>query len=771
MSALGALHRNTDREDNPDPILHNDIKPENILLADRDRPILVDFGAASRPHIGMYQGTEGYVAPDLRSGEDRKYCEDGDLFAIAVTLHEWLFGTLPGIAVSPRPDIPHGVVEWLHKGAALEAAERFSSAQQMWDGFTEAIRILEPVVSETVEELGSSVEELVATVDLQLPRVDSRSNTALDPNPFVSYLNSLHNKSADTDNALAESQARNPLFGLIQISHPLAARIEKLLTGTTRRHVIVTGHAGDGKSTIALEVIKKLKQIALANPLSSQLLRREDIEIRGLRISVVKDFSEWSADERAQLIAEMLSENSARFFLVSNTGTLLDAFKARQRDSGGDAVRIESELLAAISTLGREELSLSQTPFSIFNIALVDNLSIAEQIFDRILQADRWKVCETQDCRRSCPIYRNVTLMRTNQTVVRERLFLAYRRTYEYGHRLTLRQLSAHLAYMVTSGLSFSEIQRMSERAQRAPMAEFMFFNRFFGDNGRDVDNSALQLRAVRAIREQRFGVHSSPAWERRLWQTGGRLPFQLRALDLPDDFATLRLLGASSDSGDAAAQARDQVRRVLFFLHSFDQSDTGFLKIFLKSAMVLDFARWQSQDNETLSLQESATLQKRILHVLQEHFTGVRLPEGAPSDRHLFITLSRRSHDVRQSAQVVLARYPDDDFRIRLSTTHNAGAGIRRELVLDGPSRSKKLSLELSLPFLDYVVMRSQGEIGGTLQSSFLDRLERFKGQLIREAGARDTDDIMLVRLRTNNTFRRHVFSVRGDRLEVTDA
>lgn len=771
LGALGALHRNTDREDNPDPILHNDIKPENILLADRDRPILVDFGAASRPHIGMYQGTEGYVAPDLRSGEDRKYCEDGDLFAMAVTLHEWLFGTFPGVTVLPRSDIPHGVVEWLHKGAALEASERFKSAQQMWDDFTEAVKIPEPDFSDTVEELSSSDDQLVSIGDLQLPRADSRPDTALDPNPFVSYLNSLHNKSADTDNALAESQARNPFFGLIQISHPLAARVEQLLTGLARRHVILTGHAGDGKSTIALEVIKKLKNIALANPLSSQLLRREDIEIRGLRISVVKDFSEWSAAERAQLLAEMLSPSSARFFLVSNTGTLLDAFKAREREAGGDAVRIESELLAAISALGGDELSLDQTPLSIFNIALIDNLSIAEQILDRMLHEDRWKICETQDCRQSCPIYRNIALMRANQVVVRERLFLAYRRTYEYGQRLTLRQLSAHLAYMVTSGLSFSDIQRMSERAQRPPMAEFMFFNRFFGDNGRDIDHSALQLRAVRAIREQRFGVHSSPAWERRLWHTSGRVPFQLRAPDLPDDFVALRSLGASSDSNDAAAQARDQVRRIVFFLHSFDQSDSGFLKIFLKSAMVLDFARWQIQNSEALSLQESSTLKKRILHVLQEHFTGVRLPEGTPSDRHLFITLSRRSHDVRQSAQVVLARYPDDDFRIRLSTRENAGAGKRRELVLDGPSRANGLNLELSLPFLDYVMMRSQGEIGGTLQSSFLDRLERFKGQLIRAAGARDTDDIMLVRLRTNNTFRRHVFSVRGDRLEVTDA
>ena len=154
-------------------------------------------------------------------------------------------------------------------------------------------------------------------------------------------------------------------------------------------------------------------------------------------------------------------------------------------------------------------------------------------------------------------------------------------------------------------------------------------------------------------------------------------------------------------------------------------------------------------------------------MHVLQEHFTGVRLPEGASSDHYLFITLNRNSHDVRQSAQVVLARYPEDDFQIRLYTIDNAAGGIRRELVLEG----RQLSLPLSLPFLDYVMLRNRGEIGKALQASYVDRLERFKGQLIRHATSRRTDDIMLVRLRTNHTFRRQIFAVREGRLEVTDA
>jgi hypothetical protein len=106
--------------------------------------------------------------------------------------------------------------------------------------FTEALKIQEPVTTEIIEEIIRSEEEIIAGAAIALPIAESRSEATLDPNPFVSYLNSLHNTSADTDNALAESQARNPFFGLIQISHPLAVSVEQLLTGIDRQHVIIT---------------------------------------------------------------------------------------------------------------------------------------------------------------------------------------------------------------------------------------------------------------------------------------------------------------------------------------------------------------------------------------------------------------------------------------------------------------------------------------------------------------------------------------------------
>lgn len=772
LDAVASLHQNPD-DDKEQPILHNDIKPENILVAASGRLVLIDFGAASVPHVGTYEGTEGYVAPDLRLGKDRKYCVDGDLYALSISLHEWLLGSRPGDGAEPANEIPEALFHWLFKGCSAEAENRYASVTEMRDGLREAL-----AAKSRGEEEAASVEpskETATTADTKAkkPELVSLAFTPskADPNPFVPYLNSLHNLTAASENALAESQACNPFFSYIHVRHPVADQIHQILTGDEKKHIVLTGHAGDGKSTIAVDVFKQLSGLPPEEILAKPLQRRENVRT----VSLVKDFSEWSPAERADLMAEMLEAKSSSFLLVSNTGTLLDTFRAQEQKSGGNWVGVESDLLGAMNAFEPVDVSFHGAEFVLVNVAMMDNLPIAREIFERMLAPERWSPCHSALCNDKCPIFRNVSLMQANLPVVRDRLFLAYRRIYEYGTRLTLRQLCAHMAYMVTSGLDYSDIQKMAQRAKPPQMSEFMFFNRFFGDNGSVADPMADQLRGVKVVRDQSFGAQPCPTWERRLWLRSRGQSFTMKSQMVPEDFEILRRYGAGLivDGEINSSAARNQVRRAVFFLHDISAgNEQTFLRAFLRSNMLLDFVRWQQQIGESLSLQESNSLHRRIVHVLQEHFTGVRLPEGASSDRHLFVTLNRHSADVRQSAQVVLARYPEDEFRIILHTRHNPAGGIRRELFLEGPSEGAgKLTMPLSLPFLDYVMLRNRGEIGEALQTSYVDRLERFKGQLIRRASGRRTDDIMLVRLRTNHKFRRQIFSIHEGRLEVTDA
>jgi len=305
-------------------------------------------------------------------------------------------------------------------------------------------------------------------------------------------------------------------------------------------------------------------------------------------------------------------------------------------------------------------------------------------------------------------------------------------------------------------------------------MYEFMFYNRFFGDNGKEIDWPALQLRSIREVRNQGFGDITSPTWERKLWLQSKGLAFQIAAHECNEEFELLRKIGSGlvddDDDGLSDEQARQQVRRMMYFLHSFINDDV-FIKTYLRSATILNFVHWQSHTSQ-LSSGEKNLLKRKIFHVLQEQFSGVRLPEGIRYDNNLYITLNRRRYDMRQSAQVVLARFDTErEFDVELKKHVDALGIQRKELILKGRGTINGIELPLNLPFLDYVIMRNQGGVGAALHAAFVDRLERLKAQLIKKSNVSNEDDIMLVALRTEHTFRRQIFAVQNKQLEVTDA
>jgi len=781
LEGIKLLHDFTEEEKN-NPILHNDIKPDNILLTKDYRPVLIDFGIASHPEVKPYSGTKNYIAPDLQVGTDRDYCTSGDLYALGVTLFEWYFGRLPKSKDfnHENPQLGDGtnihLNGWFERAVSWEVENRFNTADEMRKALIIVFEEAKPKPSEVTEKL--TVKTIIAEPEIleekKLERADFELKVDKPPNAFVEYLNTLHCRDASSENAIVESQANNPLFKLIHVSHPLAEKISNVLLSDNKKHVVLTGHAGDGKSTIGLEVFKKLTDVSFDQTLGRRLNNREDIKVSNKSITIIKDLSEWGRDDRLSLLNEMLKENGPRFLLISNTGTLIDTFREFEKQAQGDTLEIENRILTAISKEESDDFPFKGSEFMIINLAMMDNLSLADKIFDKMVEKERWLTCSGQGCREYCPIYRNIVLIQKNYNVVRNRLFLAFRRMYEYGIRLTIRQITAHFAYMITSGLAYADIVRLSKKVEKPNMYEFMFYNRFFGDNGKEIDWPALQLRSIREVRNQGFGDITSPTWERKLWLQSKGLAFQIAAHECNEEFELLRKIGSGlvddDDDGLSDEQARQQVRRMMYFLHSFINDDV-FIKTYLRSATILNFVHWQSHTSQ-LSSGEKNLLKRKIFHVLQEQFSGVRLPEGIRYDNNLYITLNRRRYDMRQSAQVVLARFDTErEFDVELKKHVDALGIQRKELILKGRGTINGIELPLNLPFLDYVIMRNQGGVGAALHAAFVDRLERLKAQLIKKSNVSNEDDIMLVALRTEHTFRRQIFAVQNKQLEVTDA
>ncbi len=131
-------------------VVHRDVKPENVLFDDAERPLLADFGIALRrgfgPRVtaaGLAVGSTAYMAPEQGRGEE----VDGraDLYSLGVLIWEMLVGTLPfqaGDALSmavmhaqnPIPKLPLHLRHWqrfMNRALAKQPEHRYQDVAQM----------------------------------------------------------------------------------------------------------------------------------------------------------------------------------------------------------------------------------------------------------------------------------------------------------------------------------------------------------------------------------------------------------------------------------------------------------------------------------------------------------------------------------------------------------------------------------------------------------------------------------------------------------------
>lgn len=131
-------------------VVHRDIKSENVLFDNVDRPLLTDFGIAmhrsDRQRVtdgGFALGSATHMAPEQARGE--KVDGRADLYSIGVLAYDKLMGELPFQAdgplqmavrhsVDPIPRLPAHKAHWqafIDRALAKTPEARFASAQDM----------------------------------------------------------------------------------------------------------------------------------------------------------------------------------------------------------------------------------------------------------------------------------------------------------------------------------------------------------------------------------------------------------------------------------------------------------------------------------------------------------------------------------------------------------------------------------------------------------------------------------------------------------------
>lgn len=125
--------------DQQPPIIHRDIKPSNLIRnADNGRIRVVDFGiarehATTNPVTHTQVGTLNYAPLEQIKGHAEPR---SDIYALGVTMHHLLTGTLPHpLDVKPlgqvRPDVDAALADIVDRAVAPDPDGRFDSAAEM----------------------------------------------------------------------------------------------------------------------------------------------------------------------------------------------------------------------------------------------------------------------------------------------------------------------------------------------------------------------------------------------------------------------------------------------------------------------------------------------------------------------------------------------------------------------------------------------------------------------------------------------------------------
>jgi WD40 repeat protein len=139
-------------------VLHRDLKPGNVLLAEDGTPKVADFGLAKRLDVeggqtqtGAVLGTPAYMAPEQAAGDARALGPAVDVYALGAILYECLTGRPPFLGETPlatldlvrarepvpvrtlNPKVPRDLETVCLKCLRKESGRRYPSARELAD--------------------------------------------------------------------------------------------------------------------------------------------------------------------------------------------------------------------------------------------------------------------------------------------------------------------------------------------------------------------------------------------------------------------------------------------------------------------------------------------------------------------------------------------------------------------------------------------------------------------------------------------------------------
>ena len=514
---------------------------------------------------------------------------------------------------------------------------------------------------------------------------------------YISYLNTLHNVSANNPSAYTEMVISSPFFKKTMVERSVGYYIQRHLEHEKPAVYILTGHAGDGKTAIMFQILQAWNVI----PQDGHMREISEVQMpNGRMCRCVKDFSELEALQRKQIFENILRcpEKGISAFLVANTGPLIATFS----DIMGD--KETSRLVGAIDENNGSCDIYGGVPVAVINVATVDNSSFVAPYLDHVLASDLWQQCG--ECNKSsfCPIYMNYQLMVGKKDQISNFIEKHYIWQQEYGNKLTVRQIVAHLAFTITGGMSCRQV-----REQRGSRFRHLCSNHFFGYRGIIPDIKAASIKAIADVQELGYDQKRLKADE---------ILFIKRDYSCFDAITKVVLEQDAVDSyyKDGWQQA---MRRAYIFLNGEKDPER---------CLQLDqdiFSKWfprymELRRGATSSLQDKDLL----VDALKMLFLG-----ALNSDKEIHITM-RRGENNPQCVQLVYDTVYKNNIKILSEKIEDFSSISRYRLRIE--MKGHLLSIPLSLPLINHFEEMRRGAIQTNIDPQLSQGIDSLRAQII---------------------------------------
>ena len=588
-------------------------------------------------------------------------------------------------------------------------------------------------------------------------------------NTFVEYLNSTNNASGNSTGSLAESQVKSVYFDKVKVDRKLGRYIADTVKNHKYHAFILTGHAGDGKTSVLVQVLKELHLLNNGESLEQVKDYQE--------FFYVKDMSEIAEEQQVKILEQALSapEKNKTSLLISNTGPLINSFMklaARNRKQEGllfeneERISLQSKLLTQLDSNADKEISVEGYSFYLVNIARVDNVVFSAEIYKKIISTDLWDKCNQCACVDRCPIHNNVILANAQKDRISRFIGSYYRYLYENDKRMTIRQMVGQIGYGITGNLTCDYV---ANHFLKEPFFNYNFANLFFGYIGLNEERYSSQIKGISQLKL--LGLdHIALDIDYKLFVNndyGAFFTNEVAAIlyelklkhrkhyQISDEDSVL-----SPSEREIEAKLRRAVRRFYLVYSSDLNEESIFNQIF-----GTNFALYEKLITSKQSKSVLRKIQTLVFRALYMKNTGF-LPDNT---NDLPLTL-RRENSVFQNVMLVLGRLSKSELNIIQKPVSNIfeDTESKQELYLEVHSQR----FLLTLPMLTYFDDLVKGSISSNNNPALTHGIAKLETLLLEEFGderPESEDDCELTLLiNTTNGQKISRFAFDGNKLSI---